>query len=210
MAYPYIDTPRTEVDGNATYLTNGARSAGRANLSVLDSVENSFQTPSKDDDVLKPLGEGRRRDSAGFKLTTPRAGTGPKSTKNALNDRRQLPAAGSKGEFTPLMKSATRNNAMKNMSAARGSTPAYPRDNYRSNTNTPARLSMELTGIDEEDAPDDQPTPVPQMASSSAQSTPLPTLPGRTGDGVLPGGQNMMTLREQERVWTSCRSASRC
>lgn len=210
MAYPYIDTPRTEVDGNATYLTNGARSAGRANLSALDSVENSFQTPSKDDDVLKPLGEGRRRGSAGFKLTTPRAGTGPKSTKNALNDRRQLPAAGSKGEFTPLMKSATRNNAMKNMSAARGSTPAYPRDNYRSNTNTPARLSMELTGIDEEDAPDDQPTPVPQIASSSAQSTPLPTLPGRTGDGVLPGGQNMMTLREQEKVWTSWRLASRC
>lgn len=205
MVFPYIDTPRTEADGNATYLTNGLRSAGRANLSALDSVENSFQTPSKDDDVLKSLGEGRRRSSAGFKLTTPRAGSGPKSTKSALNDRRQLQTAGPrKGEFTPLMKSAARNNAMKYMSGTRGSheprTPSYLRANYRSNGNTPSLLPMEMTDIDEEDVTDDQPTPLPQVASSSAQSTPLPMLPGRDR-GVLSDGQNMMTLKEQEKVW---------
>ena len=203
MAYPYIDTPRTEVDGNATYLTNGFRNVGRNNLSALDSVENSFQTPSKDDDVLKVINNGRRRSSGGFKLSTPRAGTGPKSTKSALNERRNLPAAGpAKGEFTPMMQSATKNNFLKNTSAARGAggpkTPAYLRASYRSNVNTPGLPPLEMTGIDEEDAMD-EPTPLPQAASSSAQSTPLPFLPGRNG-GVINDGQNVMTLKEQEKV----------
>lgn len=204
MAYPYIDTPRTEIDGNATYLTNGNRSVGRNNLSALDSVENSFQSPSKDESVLKVLGDGRRRSSGGLKLSTPRAGTGPKSTKSALNERRNLPAApAAKDEFTPMMKSATKNNFLKNMSTAtRGAggpkTPAYLRASYRSNPNTPGLPPIEMTGIEEEDATD-EPTPLPQVASSSAQSTPLPNLPGRD-DGVLGDGQNMMTLKEQEKV----------
>ncbi|KAI9929224.1 hypothetical protein ASPWEDRAFT_149861 [Aspergillus wentii DTO 134E9] len=200
MAFPYIDTPRTEVDGNATYLTNGFRSVGRNNLSALDSVENSFQTPSKDEDILKALSNGRRRSSGGFKLSTPRAGSGPKSTRSALDDRRHLPAAApAKGEFTPLMKSATKNNYLKNLSTARGSgapkTPAYLRASYRSNLNTPGLPPMEMTGIDEEDATDDQPTPLPNVASSSPQGTPLPLLPGRDGGD----GQNM-TLKEQENM----------
>lgn len=207
MAYPYIDTPRTEVDGNATYLTNGFRSVGRNNLSALDSVENSFQTPSKDDDVLKVINNGRRRSSGGFKLSTPRAGSGPKSTKSALNERRNLPAAGpAKGEFTPMMQSATKNNFLRNASAARGAggpkTPAYLRASYRSNANTPGLPPLEMTGIDEEDATD-EPTPLPQAASSSAQSTPLPFLPGRNG-GVINDGQNVMTLKEQEKVGHQC------
>lgn len=54
-----------------------------------------------------------------------------------------------------------------------------------------------MTYIDEEeDATDDQPTPLPQIASSSVQSTPLAGL-GR--DGMLNDGQNM-TLKEQEKV----------
>mgnify|MGYP001658314451 CR=1 FL=1 len=42
-------------------------------------------------------------------------------------------------------------------------------------------------------------TPLPQAASSSAQSTPIPRL-GRDGAGVLGGGQNMMSLKEQVQV----------
>ena len=155
MAYPYIDTPRTEVDGNATYLTNGFRSVGRHNLSALDSVENSFQTPSKDEDVLKVLDAGRR-----------------------------------------LMRSAAKNNFLRNMSTARGNghkTPAYMKEG-RSNIHTPGLPSYDMTGIDEEDETDDQPTPLPQVASSSVQSTPLPGL-----SGLLNDGQNM-TLKEQEKV----------
>lgn len=201
MAFPYIDTPRTEIDGNATYLTNGFRSAGRTHLSALDSVENSFHTPSKDNDALKGFDHGRRRTSGGTKLNTPRA-RGPKSTRSAL---RQLPAAApAKGEFTPLMKSATKNNYLKNVSIVRGTdgpkTPAYVREGYRSNGHTPGLPAMDMSDIYEEDVTVDDFTPVPQAVSSSAQSTPLPALPGRDGTGLLGDGQNMMTLKEQERV----------
>ncbi|KAF5858414.1 hypothetical protein ETB97_004409 [Aspergillus alliaceus] len=202
MVVPYIDTPRTEVDGNATYLTNGFRSVGRHNLSALDSVENSFQTPSKDEDLLKVLGDGRRRSSGGFKLSTPRAGTGPKSTRNAFNSRQHLPtAAPPKGEFTPLMKSATKNNFLRNTSTARGNgykTPGYMKEG-RSSMQTPGLPGYDMTDIDEEAATDDEPTPLPQVASSSVQSTPLAGLSGRGGNGLLNDGQNM-TLKEQEKI----------
>ncbi|KAI2886315.1 hypothetical protein CBS11852_8006 [Aspergillus niger] len=198
MAYPYIDTPRTEVDGNATYMT-GYRSVGRPNLTALDSVENSFATPSKDDDLLKGLGDGRRRTSGSFKINTPRAGAASKSARSALNSRHQLPtAAPPKGEFTPLMRSATKNNYLRNMSTTRGpKTPGHIGRSYLSNGNTPGLPGMEMTDIDEEDATDDQPTPIPQVASSSVQSTPLPGL-SRNG-GVLNEGNNM-TLKEQEKM----------
>ena len=201
MAFPYIDTPRTEIDGNATYLTNGFRSAGRTHLSALDSMENSFQTPSKDNNVIKGFDEGRKRVSGSFKVGTPRAGSGPKSTRSAL---RQLPsAAPARGEFTPLMRSAARNNFLKNVSTTRGAdnlkTPAHLRDTKQDNAHTPGLPAVDMTDIYEEEATVDQLTPVPQVASSSVQSTPLPGLLGRQGAGVLGDGQNM-TLKEQERV----------
>jgi hypothetical protein len=48
----------------------------------------------------------------------------------------------------------------------------------------------------------DHPTPVPHATNSSVQSSPLPILPGRGGNGIVGDGQNMMTLREQENVWS--------
>jgi hypothetical protein len=215
MPLPYIDTPRTEVDGNATYLTNGFRSAHRGNLSALDSVENSFQTPSKDDDIIKDL-ENQRRGSTGVNLSTPRAGSGVGSrlSRSILNDRRNLPTAGPpKGEFTPMMKSATRNNFLRNLSAARTSgvpkTPAYLKGGYQSNRNTPGLPPMDMTDIYEEGATGsmavDDVTPLPQVASSSAQSTPLPSLPRRDGaGGIVDDGQNMLSLKEQENVRRAC------
>ncbi|KAJ5255700.1 hypothetical protein N7505_010851 [Penicillium chrysogenum] len=188
MAFPYIDTPRTEYDGNATYLTTGFRSAGRHHLSALDSLENSFQTPSKDNDVIK-----------GFdKRVTPRAGAASKSTRSAL---RHLPAAApAKGEFTPLMKSATKNNLLKNMSVARGTdgpkTPGYQRETYRSNAQTPGLPAMDMSDIYEEDRTMEEATPVPHAASSSAQSTPLPGYSGRNG-GALGDGGNNLSLKDQ-------------
>lgn len=185
-------------------MTNGLRSAARTNLSALDSVENSLQIPEKDEDIIKTIENGRRRSSGnGFSLSTPRAGSGPKSTRNALHDRRNLPTqAPPKGEFTPLMKSATKNNFFRNLSAARKNgapqTPAYLKQSYRSNGNTPGLPTMDESEY--EDGTTDDATPVPQVASSSAQSTPLPNLPGRDGGGVLNDGQNMMTLKEQEKV----------
>ncbi|KAJ5163710.1 Spindle associated [Penicillium coprophilum] len=179
MAFPYIDTPRTEYDGNATYLTTGFRSAGRQHLSALDSLENSFQTPSKDNDVIK-----------GFdKRVTPRPGAASKSTRSAL---RQLPStAPGKGEFTPLMKSATKNNLLRNMSATRGTD-----EPHRSNAHTPGLPAMDMSDIYEEGRTMEEATPVPHAASSSAQSTPLPGYSGRNG-GVLGDGGNNLSLKDQ-------------
>jgi hypothetical protein len=223
MPVPYIDTPRTEIDGNATYLTNGFKSAARHNISALDSVENSFQSPSKDEDIVRSLErrrqqQQRRRSSAAVNnLSTPRAaGTATGSTRtirHALDDRRNLPAiAPPKGEFTPMMQSVARNNLMKDFtittSRANGGvpkTPAYLKDGYRSNGNTPGLPTMDMTDIYEEGATAsmamDDVTPLPQVASSSPQSTPLPRLQRRDGTGaVISDGQNMLTLKEQEQV----------
>lgn len=211
MPLPYIDTPRTEV-GNATYLTNGLRSAYRGNLSALDSVENSFQTPSKDEDIIKTL-EARRRASNGANQTPRVSGSGARSSRIALNDRRTLPAnAPPKGEFTPMMRSVTRNNYLRNMSAVRASgvpkTPAYLKEGYRSNGNTPGLPPTDATNIYEDGATSsmamDDVTPLPQVASSSPQSTPLPFLSRKGGaGGVLDTDQNMLSLKEQENVCIS-------
>ena len=79
-------------------------------------------------------------------------------------------------------------------------TPAFLKENYRSTSNTPGL--PEVTRMDDDGTYSDEVTPVPQIESSSAQSTPLPMLPGRDGGGILGDGQNMMTLKEQERVIT--------
>ncbi|CRG85665.1 Putative leucine-rich repeat-containing protein DDB_G0290503 [Talaromyces islandicus] len=206
MPLPYIDTPRTEIDANATYLTNGLRSAYRGNLSALDSVENSFQTPSKDDDVIKSIENGRRASNR-VSLNTPRAsGSGARGTRNALNDRKNLPsAAPPKGEFTPMMRSVTRNNYLRNMSAVRGSAAKTPAYFNRSSMNTPGLPRVDMTYMSEEGPTNsfaiDDITPVPEVASSSPQGTPLPHL-SRRGDagGVLGNDPNVLSLKEQENA----------
>lgn len=201
MPVPYIDTPRTEA-GNATYLTNGLRSATRHNLSALDSVENSFQSPSNDHDLVKNI-ENRRSDS---NVHTPRAK--PRSSRKSNQDIRNLPnVAPPKGEFTPLMKSVTKNNALRNKPGDTKipETPAFLADGYRSNGNTPGLPKMDMTEMYDEGTysgvGDEEATPVPRIASSSVQGTPLPGMPGRDGEGpVLSDGQNMMSLKEQGNV----------
>lgn len=104
------------------------------------------------------------------------------------------------------MQSATKNNLLRNLTTTREAgdvkTPAYLRASYRSNVNTPGLPPMEMTGIDEEEDVTEEPTPLPQVASSSVQSTPLPSL--RRDGNVLNDGQNNMTLKEQEKVSQQC------
>lgn len=210
MPYPYIDTPRTEVDGNATYLNTGYGSTGRTRLSALDSVENSFATPSKENDIIKAIEDARKRNSSTtLRINSPPAAANHKQGGKS-DHRRQFPTAGpARREFTPLMESATRNNMLKKNRVSIGGpdTPAYPKKKKdRSSLNTPGL--PEASGIEEEDqTSSDQVTPVPQAVSSSPQGTPLPMLPGRDSGGILSDGQNMMTLKEQEKV-TSVRRAS--
>ena len=178
----YIETPRTDA-GNATFMTNGH------NLEDF-SVENSFVAPSKgNDDLLHQMRKGR-----GLDLKTPRA-------RNPLADRHNPPNVPRLGEFTPLLKSVRKNNFNK----AKGvpQTPAFLKDGFKG-VDTPALPGIESSKIYGEETgslvrDDDDGTPVPQVASSSAQSTPV-ALPNRDSGGVLTAEGNAMTLREQENV----------
>ena len=180
----YIETPRTDA-GNATFMTNGH------NLEDF-SVENSFVAPRGNDDLLHQMRKGR-----GLNLKTPRA-------RNPLADRHNLPNIPRPGEFTPLLKSVTKNNLNRN-NKARGvpQTPAFLKDGFKG-TDTPGLPGIESSKIYGEETGslagnDDDGTPVPQVASSSAQSTPV-ALPNRDAGGVLTAEGNAMTLREQENV----------
>ena len=190
-AMAYIETPRTDA-GNATFMTNGH------NLEDF-SVENSFIAPSKgNDDLLRQMRNGR-----GLNLKTPR-------TRNPLVDRRNLPNVPRPGEFTPLLKSVTKNNLNRN-NKTKGvlQTPAFLKDGYK-DADTPAlpgaessRIYGEETGSMARD--EEASTPMPQVTSSSAQSTPL-ALPARDVGGVLTAEGNAMALREQENVRLSALS----
>lgn len=209
----YIATPETAAD-HPSYLSTG--------LGGLDdlSPEKSFASPSKGRGLLQSLRRGRSGDAA-LSLRTPRA-SGPGATRDPL---RLLPngrttaigggagGAGQKAEFTPMMKSVTKKNHMqrtnkgRRKSAIPSSPPTFMQDNSFMNGGTmplprprddsnivyDERTSSSAADIANE-------TPMPQAASSSAQSTPLAQLPGRDGRVGVVGDGNMMTLREQENV----------
>lgn len=190
MAFPYIDTPRTEIDGNATYLSGGPRSTTRHNLSAL-SIENSFQAPEDDRNLLQEFENARGQKKGRTALRTPRAGQTSKGTRNSG----LLGATSAKGEFTPLMQSVSKRNLLRTADklARNGETPAQNR--------TPGLPSIdEADGYDDGSIyQDDDTTPVLHVPSSSVQNTPLPALRGRDENGIIGNGQNM-TLREQENV----------
>lgn len=180
-----LDTPRT-TNGDATYLST-------QQLDFDISQEASFHSPSKDrNNLVSQLRNGRR---GAVNLKTPRS-------RAALSDRRNLPAGLGGGEFTPLLKSATRNSALRNGKENVARTPAFLRpgglDNIKEDlTPVPAGSSIYadsrngsyLTG-----------TPMPQIESSSTASTPIAMHRRRTdGPNVLQDG-NQLSLREQENV----------
>ncbi|ODA83413.1 hypothetical protein RJ55_01927 [Drechmeria coniospora] len=170
-----LDTPKTNV-GDATFLH---RAPDFADI----SQEASFQSPAKDGYLAPHLRKG-------LDLRTPRP-------RGPFADRRNLPASVGGAEFTPMLKSATRNSARRRGKENGGGIP-----------NTPA-----LSRIEEDDM-----TPVPrmdtsvypnhsyvdntlpQLDSSSVASTPMAFQPRRSDDkGPLQDG-NQLSLREQENV----------
>lgn len=183
----YIETPRTDA-GNST-IPNGY------DLDDI-SAENTFVSPSKrekDNDIVSQLPQNGRRTN----LNTPRS-------RVPFRDRGNLQTAPVRGEFTPLLGSVAKKNLQHNGKRnAAPETHSFVGNGYKgSNTPvlpsaTPGAYSENTEGslgaIDEE-------TPVPQMAGSSAQATPLAPLPKRDGEGVLTDQGNAMALREQENV----------
>ena len=182
-----LDTPRTNV-GDATYLTN-------QQLDFDISQEQSFQSPSKDgNNLIQQLQNGRR---GAVNLKTPRS-------RVALHDKRNLPAPLAGGEFTPLLKSATRNSALRGGKENAIQTPAFLRpgglDNIPEDFSPLPQMGSSIYGRDSRNGSYVAGTPMPHIDSSSAASTPMALLPRRTeGPGVLQDG-NQLSLREQENV----------
>ena len=193
----FINTPQT-LAGNETYLTNG--------LGRLDEVspEKSFASPSRSHGLIGQIQKARRGN--GINIKTPRVG--------GRDPLRILPnGPPTKSEFTPLMKSVTKNNLRRSSGKRFGApdTPAYLRDGNSINGPTPglpkfednSQTYAEHTSSSAGDAVDY--TPMPQNVSSSVQSTPLAQLPARDGGAVM-GDGNIMTLREQENASQSSNS----
>ncbi|KAM3069969.1 hypothetical protein ACMFMG_003995 [Clarireedia jacksonii] len=177
-----LDTPRT-VNGDGTYLGSHA-------LDFDISQEQSFLSPSKDNNLLSQLRNGRR----GGDLRTPRS-------RATLGDRRNMPASMTGGEFTPLLKSATRNSARMNGKENVPSTPAFLRQGglEKIQEGFSPLPAGSMYGDDSGTGSFTASTPMPQVDSSAA-STPMVLLPRRSeGRGVLQDG-NQLSLREQENV----------
>ncbi|KAL7790336.1 putative spindle-pole body protein [Trichoderma ceciliae] len=179
-----LDTPRSNI-GDATYLS---RQPDFADI----SQEASFQSPEKDGDLLQQLRNGGR--SNGINIRTPRQ-------RGPLADRRNLPSNIGGGEFTPLLKSATRNGTRRNgkeNTAAVANTPAALRRLVEEDDMTPLpRMDASVYSARNVSYLDND---LPQVEASSAASTPIGLPPRRDGDkGPLQDG-NQLSLREQENV----------
>ncbi|KAI9147851.1 hypothetical protein HJFPF1_12885 [Paramyrothecium foliicola] len=175
-----LDTPRTNL-GDATYLSQQPDFADI-------SQEASFQSPNKDDNLLQQLRNGR---SNGVNLRTPRQ-------RGPLADRRNLPVSIGGGEFTPLLKSATRNSVRrrgKENGADLSTTPGLGR--IEESDLTPRADMSTFTASRNQSYVD---ATLPQVDVSSTTSTPLAIPKRRGGDkGPLQDG-NQLSLREQENV----------
>ncbi|SPO01367.1 related to myosin heavy chain [Cephalotrichum gorgonifer] len=178
--YSSLDTPRTNV-GDATYLSR------RPDFDM--TQEPSFVSPPKDSNSNNLLAQLRNGRSGGVNLRTPRGQRAP------FTDRRNLPASIGGAEFTPMLKSATRNSARRR--GKENGVTATPRYDALESDLTPlpagdasmfARSYVDAT--------------LPVVDSDSTASTPMAIPPRRNisgGKGPLSDG-NQLSLREQENV----------
>ncbi|KAJ4135907.1 hypothetical protein NW768_003509 [Fusarium equiseti] len=176
-----LDTPRTNV-GDATYL-------GQPDFGDI-TQEASFQSPPKDGNFLQQLRNGR---SNSINLRTPRQ-------RGPLADRRNLPPSVGGAEFTPLLKSATRNSVRrfgKENGTAVPNTPALDKIDEGDFTPVPRGDTSIYQGSRNQSYMENT---IPEVDTSSAASTPLAVPRRRGGDkGPLQDG-NQLSLREQENV----------
>ncbi|KOS18081.1 Spindle pole body protein pcp1 [Escovopsis weberi] len=181
-----LDTPRTTL-GDATYL-------GQPDFADI-SQEATFISPSKEDNLLQHLRNGRAN---GARIGTPRR-------KGLLVDRQNLPPSIGGAEFTPLLKSATRNSSRligKENGAGVASTPAALSrfgDGDESMTPIP-RMDASIFSSSRNRSFVDHTLPQVDADASSNDSTPIALPPRRAADkGPLDDG-NQLSLREQENV----------
>ncbi|KAH7157188.1 hypothetical protein EDB81DRAFT_867940 [Dactylonectria macrodidyma] len=178
-----LDTPRTNI-GDATYLSRAP------DFDI--SQEASFQSPEKEGNFIQQLRNGGR--SNGGNIRTPRQ-------RGPLADRRNLPPSVGGAEFTPLLKSATRNSGRrfgKENGTAVPNTPGLDKIDDSDLTPVPRMDTSIYTGSRNQSYFDNT---LPQVDASSAASTPMALPPRRGGGdkGPLQDG-NQLSLREQENV----------
>ncbi|KAM7197196.1 myosin-7 [Naviculisporaceae sp. PSN 640] len=177
-----LDTPRTNF-GDATYLDR------QPDFDI--SQEMSFQSPSKDPNVLHQMKNGGRPN-----LRTPRGSRAP------FSDRRNLPASIGGAEFTPLLKSATRNSTRQ--LGIRGkenglATPGFLAKIDEDMTPMPVGESS-IYGASRNTSSFMSHTPLPEAEdTTSTASTPLVMRRRRDGKALLEDG-NQLSLREQENL----------
>ncbi|OAA73650.1 Spindle associated [Cordyceps fumosorosea ARSEF 2679] len=179
-----LDTPRTNL-GDATYLSRGPDFADI-------SQEASFHSPQKDSgNILQQLRNGRSNGN-GVSIRTPR--------RDPLTDRNNLPPSIGGAEFTPLLKSATRNSVRQRGGKENGTvslTPNLSRIDENDLTPVP-RMDASMYSSSRNQSFLDH--TIPKIDSSSVTSTPLAIATRRGGDkGPLQDG-NQLSLREQENV----------
>ncbi|KAJ4164155.1 hypothetical protein LMH87_005840 [Akanthomyces muscarius] len=179
-----LDTPRTNI-GDATYLSRGPDFADI-------SQEASFHSPEKESgNILQQLRNGRSNGN-GVNIRTPR--------RDPLTDRNNLPPSIGGAEFTPLLKSATRNSVRRQGGKENGAmslTPNLSRIDENDLTPVP-RMDASMYSSSRNQSFLDH--TIPQIDSSSVTSTPLAIATRRGGDkGPLQDG-NQLSLREQENV----------
>jgi chromosome segregation ATPase len=177
-----LDTPRTNI-GDATYLSR------QPDFDI--SQEASFQSPSKDANLLAQLRNGGRPT-----LRTPRG-----NTRAPFGDRKNLPAGLGGAEFTPLLKSATRNSTRRygpGKENGVAATPAFLAKIDEDMTPMAAGESSIYNGSRNTSSYDA--TALPEVDASSVASTPM-VMRKRGGDGKGPlEDGNQLSLREQENV----------
>ncbi|CAK7208443.1 hypothetical protein SBRCBS47491_000094 [Sporothrix bragantina] len=185
-----LDTPRTNA-GDATYI-------GRPPEFDV-SQEMSFMSPTKDGNIFDQLRNGGRPN-----LRTPRGGAGSRAP---FSNRQNLPEGIGGVEFTPLLKSATRNSARRgHRGKENGGTSAIPLslgkiDEDDTTMPVPGAMDMSTFGIARNMSYVES-TPLPHIDSSSIASTPVVMRPrsnGKDTSGPLQDG-NQLSLREQENV----------
>ncbi|KAK8150993.1 hypothetical protein G3M48_000019 [Beauveria asiatica] len=179
-----LDTPRSNI-GDATYLS---RAPDFADI----SQEASFHSPQKESgNILQQL-RNKRSNGNGVSIRTPR--------RDPLTDRNNLPPSIGGAEFTPLLKSATRNSGRRRGGKENGAislTPNLSRIDENDLTPVP-RMDASIYSSSRNQSYLDQ--TIPQIDSSSVTSTPLAMTSRRGGDkGPLQDG-NQLSLREQENV----------
>ncbi|CAK7566569.1 MAG: hypothetical protein SEPTF4163_004516 [Sporothrix epigloea] len=183
-----LDTPRTNA-GDATYL-------GRPPEFDV-SQEMSFMSPTKDGNIFDQLRNGGRPN-----LRTPR-GSGERAP---FSNRQNLPEGIGGVEFTPLLKSATRNSARRGYrDKENGKTGAVPISLTKIDEDDtmplPGAMDMSTYGV-ARNMSYVEGTPLPHIDSSSIASTPVVMRPRSNGNdarGPLQDG-NQLSLREQENV----------